>query len=468
MNIPRFTLILICLFFVTSSVAVEAQTSGVLFTVNNNADSVDATPGDRICADSLGQCTLRAAIQEANSNPAGYDVIIFAMPWPAVINLTLGSLTIAGTNKSIVGPGARRLSIQPGPGLGPFRLFAISGSNITIRGLSIKNANSGELLSGAAISTGDGTVQLTEVALLNNASGDNGGAIANNGNLTITRSLIAGNSCLRSGGAIYNAAGSNARITNSTITVNHTSGNGGAIWNAGSLLLVNNTISHNSAFASTHSIFSDPAGSINVLNTIIGSDVGSTLVTSLSGAFTSLGNNIVTDARTSTGFTNGVNSDQVSDGNIINPLLGNLADNGGQTDTRALLTGSTAINTGNSCVWNGNCVLPSGPPLRLFWDQRRGYLRGGIFDAVDIGAYEVSNGSSSGGSAFGLFPQNPPGRYLNSIAVFTNVSTNEKTYRVINLLGGFRSPQLGNEVHVLEYRTKRAPGLPPTILAFPD
>ncbi|MDQ3462326.1 MAG: CSLREA domain-containing protein, partial [Actinomycetota bacterium] len=35
--------------------------------VTTTDDSVDATPGDGECADSSGECSLRAAIQEANA-----------------------------------------------------------------------------------------------------------------------------------------------------------------------------------------------------------------------------------------------------------------------------------------------------------------------------------------------------------------------------------------------------------------
>src|SRR5689334_17002832 len=113
-------------------------------------------------------------------------------------------------------------------------------------------------------------------------------------------------------------AGSSAIISDSTLTEN-SAVNGGAIYNQGSLLLVNNTISHNSATNFGSSIVSAASGTINVLNTIVGMD---TAVSSLWGAFTSLGNNLIADARNSTGFTDGANGDQVSDNNAINPQLG--------------------------------------------------------------------------------------------------------------------------------------------------
>ena len=58
-------------------------------------------------------------------------------------------------------------------------------------------------------------------------------------------------------------------------------------------------------------------------------------------------------------------------GAAVNPLLGALANNGGQTDTRALAAGSPAINAGATC--------PS--------TDQRGVARDG---ACDIGAYEYS------------------------------------------------------------------------------
>jgi len=37
------------------------------FVVNSTVDAPDVNPGDGICADANGNCTLRAAIQEGNA-----------------------------------------------------------------------------------------------------------------------------------------------------------------------------------------------------------------------------------------------------------------------------------------------------------------------------------------------------------------------------------------------------------------
>ena len=44
------------------------------FEVNSTADAVDIAPGDGECETAAGECTLRAAIQEANAR-GGHDVI---------------------------------------------------------------------------------------------------------------------------------------------------------------------------------------------------------------------------------------------------------------------------------------------------------------------------------------------------------------------------------------------------------
>ena len=58
------------------------------FNVNSTNDTVDAAPGNGVCADAGGNCTLRAAIGEANSTAAVDTIILPAGTFP---------ITIAGT-----------------------------------------------------------------------------------------------------------------------------------------------------------------------------------------------------------------------------------------------------------------------------------------------------------------------------------------------------------------------------------
>ena len=87
--------------------AVVLTTAAATFTVNSAGDTPDASPGNGICADSGGNCTLRAAIQEANAL-AGADTINFAISGAGVHTITTGSslptitgaVTIDGTTQS--------------------------------------------------------------------------------------------------------------------------------------------------------------------------------------------------------------------------------------------------------------------------------------------------------------------------------------------------------------------------------
>lgn len=443
----------------------EAQTAvgERLFTVNDAGDSNDANVGDMACFDSNGKCTLRAAIQE--SNAFGFNVISFALPPASVINLTLGELLIEKP-LSIVGPGARRLTVQRNPLIATpsFRIFHIApdvSPRLVFRGFKVRNGNTdGD--GGAFFIESGNTVFISEMSFDNNSAA-HGGAIANAGILNLTRSLLNSNIATVSngaGGAVMNiGSGSSAVVSDSTF-VQNIGVNGGALYNQGNLLLVNNTLTQNSATAFGSNIVSAGSGTINVLNTIIGIVTSST-TTSLWGAFNSLGNNIVSDARNSTGFTNGVNNDQVSNDNSINPFLGNLADNGGQTDTLALMAGSPAIDNGNSCVKTATCSAPVPTGFRLNYDQRTGFSRQ-TGKSVDVGAFESGNTTISGSVTVVRFGFHP--RLSSSIIILTNPETNEKIYRPANPFGNYRFSGLNfGGVYILEVRSKRA-GLSSAIL----
>ncbi|PYT01519.1 MAG: hypothetical protein DMF63_01340 [Acidobacteria bacterium] len=433
--------------------SVQAQTPGKVFTVDFNGDSVDANVGDGVCRDAGSHCSLRAAIDEANADPKTLDAILFGLPDPSVIDLTLGELGIASPI-TIVGPGPRRLTVQRSfaPGTPDFRIFHVLGWGSTIRGMTIKNGRITGALFGGGIYVEDYcSLDLTEVSVVNNFA-LYGGGIANWGYVNVTRSLFAGNRGNNQGGAIYNIRfpARTFRITDSTVTGN-SAGVHGAISNDGTMLLVNDTITHNSADDLTTGIASYPEGTVTVLNSIIGSDTSPTL-TSLGGAFISLGNNIITDARNSNGFVNGVNNDQVSNNNAIDPLLGPLMNNGGQTDTRALLAGSPAINAGNNCISTGNCS--TNPPFRLNNDQRSGFARlNGA--AVDVGAFEHNSTPVTGiiSLSFGVFDR--PARFAGSIAVLTDTLTLEKRYASLNPFGNGAFPNLPLHVYIFEIKSKR-------------
>ena len=459
-------LLLAFIFTLSAASHINAQGTGALFVVNDSGDSMDASPGDGICADANGRCTLRAAIVESYADTQ-QNAIIFDLPQPAVINLILGELSVI-KSLEIVSPGARRLTVRRSTATGTpnFRIFHVPTGQTTlnIRGIAIRNGN--DTLGGGLYVESGTTVGLYDVAVSGNHA-TAGGGIANFGTLSILRSLINSNVADNQGGAITNATSApSLTITNSTLTDNSASF-GGAIDNGGSLLLINDTISRNSASLGSSGVFNNPLGTVQVLNTIIGRD-SSGGVPMIQGRFQSLGTNIVTDAHASTGFISGVNGDQISFDNSLDPLLGNLADNGGQTDTLASLAGSPAIGNANSCILNGRC-----PQLPLVFihgsmDQRR-YNRRGFTTTIDVGAFNQVDAFSVGLAtiAFGIFPRGSVGRYTNSPVILTNARTLEKRYSLVKPVGtvSFTSV-LTNDVYILEIKAKRSGVTSPQIFGF--
>jgi CSLREA domain-containing protein len=140
----------------TASAAVIAAGS-MTFTVNSTSDAADASIGDGICATSAGDCTLRAAINEANKH-AGPDTILFNILGTGVQTIQLasrlpslsdgsGGTTIDGYSQ----PGAQantdslvsnaKIMIQVrGNGNGGFDLLQITSAGNVIRGLATFNA----------------------------------------------------------------------------------------------------------------------------------------------------------------------------------------------------------------------------------------------------------------------------------------------------------------------------------------
>ncbi len=82
------------LFYMGLEAEIGAALPMATFTVNNNGDGNDATPGDGVCETATGNgiCTLRAAIHETNAL-SGADTIHFESAISVIMpNSTLPSL----------------------------------------------------------------------------------------------------------------------------------------------------------------------------------------------------------------------------------------------------------------------------------------------------------------------------------------------------------------------------------------
>jgi predicted outer membrane repeat protein len=345
----------------------------------------------------VDDCTLAAAIETGNVIAAngglGPVTINFA---PGLGGVILNTAVPTGLSISaalnIVGPGARVLTISGNNVARVFNITGGTGNIVNISGLTIANANSGSGVTGGGISN-SANLNLRDCAVLNNSGGSGGGA-ANLATMHVTECTFAGNQSTGNGGALRNVG--DLVVTNSTFN-NNTAVSSGAIASfvssgpAATLNIINCTISGNTASDTSSGtgggILNGNLSTATVSNTIVANNTAAT-GTDVSGPFTSGGHNLIRIGTGSTGFINGNNGDQVG---IPAGLDTTLQNNGGPTDTMALLSGSTAIN-------NGGANAPS--------TDQRGAARVG---ASDIGAFE-----------FGGIPPAPP-------TVTTNAATNVGT-----------------------------------------
>ena len=365
-----------------------------------------------------GPGSLRQALADAQSG----DTITFDPSLAGgTISLTSGKLVV-DKDLTITGPGADQLAIS---GNQTSTVFAVEPGNIvglvtlTIQGLTIRDGlsdNSQPYCNSGGIDN-QGTLTVNNVSFRNN-SGYTGGSICNHWRLTVNHSTFSGNSAASWGGGIFNY--SSLTINNSTFSDNSadrgggitTFGNatvnaslfrnnsattdGGGISSFVQLTVNNSTFSNNlsdsgsdiyisseagptSSLTVNNSTFRDNSftfgsiysliGDVKFKNSLITNSASAQNCSLIAGTFNAVGTNFGDDD-SCPGFTQAT-STQLN--------LGSLADNGGPTQTMALLPGNLAIDAATDCTdYNGNPVTT---------DQRGVSRPQGT--ACDVGAFEL-------------------------------------------------------------------------------
>jgi hypothetical protein len=291
-----------------------------------------------------------------------------------------GNATISGTSFS------GNLIIDFNGGVGG----AIASELGTINISSSTFTDNGDFLvvAGGGIYVNDTLSTINSSTFTTNDAEEGGGIYEDSDDtLAISGSTFDDNTAgLYGGGALINGA---AYISNSTFAANEAQ-DGGGIVVFQTLTLANCTISTNIGTDTSGAgggLYAN-SGNTTIYNTIIAlntlgddttpSDITGTLDTDLAAGQTPSSNNLIGTGG-SGGLTNGVT------GNIVgaNPDLGPLQNNGGSTDTMALLAGSPAIDAGNNALAldaNGNALTT---------DQRGPGFARIVNGVVDIGAYEA-------------------------------------------------------------------------------
>jgi hypothetical protein len=353
---------------------------------------------------------LRYCITHANSN-LGADVIEFSVTGTIYLTATLPTLT---SEIDIRGPGAKVLSVSAQVGAS-YRIFSMDTYQpVKISGVSIRKGSSG------IWNFGLGPVTISDVIVAENTSAYTGGGIYNAGRMTLLRSTVHFNRVISSwcqqpiyGGGIHNAfeltvidstiSGNLAHcisaprpaygggisnfhhlaIINSTVVGNESRAYvefdnfaaGGGIYNDGAAVIRDSTIADNTTGYSGGGISNEDR--LRLYNSIVAGNRACSYFScdvwdnDISGPIFSSGYNLIGDTTGGSGF-------EPTDLLNVDAGLNPLADNGGPTQTMALLPGSLAIDAGDP--------NPADPPE---WDQRGPGFPRIVNGRIDIGAFEV-------------------------------------------------------------------------------
>jgi CSLREA domain-containing protein len=380
-----------------------------------------------------GTCSLRDAITAANTKTAtngcaagtGNDTIQFSVTGTIALVDTLPQITDA--HLTINRPASPGITLDGGDKV---RVMIVQlGATVNINNLTIThgstpgNIGSGIYNNGGTLTVTHSTFSANQVAY---AGGDmvnvggmltvtnstfvqdgQGGIVNYGGTLTVTNSTFSVNRALMHA-AVSNVLEGTLTVSNSTFSGKGAGAGGGIFSNGGALTVTNSTFSgysvgiDNFTIGQTHGTVSVTNSTFSANNTAIHSDPG--LVTSIKstnlasssggncfGSITDAGYNISDDS--SCGF-NATGSHNNTDPEL-NPA--GFANNGGPTQTIALLPGSPAIDA----IPLANCNDQASPPNPIITDQR-GFPRPDAGEAnCDIGAYEVQDASFVPFAGFG-------------------------------------------------------------------
>jgi predicted outer membrane repeat protein len=374
--------------------------------------------------DDSGAGSLREAIGQANAQ-AGPDTITFNVTGTIDLASTLPAIS---DDLTIDGPGASELAISGEDtvrvlkvtsdvalnlsgvtvenGASPF----ISGDETAGKGGGIYNQNGTLTISestfssnsaafeGGAIYSLDGTLMVQDSTLFGNSSASQGGAISNTygtlmiqdstlsgnigkfggggirntyGTVTLQNSTLFGNSSDSQGGGIDTSFGT-VTVQNSTLSGNIGKFGGGGISNSyGPVTVQNSTLANNSASFGASGI-STAYNTVAIKNTIIANELEGENCAAVFSSISDDGGNLSSDGTCFTAETSQINVDPRLDPE-------GLKDNGGPTQTIALLPDSPAIDAAT-----GDC-----PDTDQRGVERPQDGNGDGTASCDIGAFEL-------------------------------------------------------------------------------
>ena len=274
-----------------------------------------------------------------------------------------------------------------------------------------------------------GTTIISDSTIKDNDGGELVGILIESGTATIERSIIANNQADYANSGVIIRSDATVDIINSTIA-NNRGRAGSGVLTGGTVNITNSTVANNSGGLNSGGI--QNFGTVTVTSSILADNFGtgpSGVVGDVSGdgEFISGGNNLVSNGDDAEGFVDGINGDIVgSNGDdfsnpqtdlLIDARLGELQDNGGTTETIALLDDSPAIDAGSN-------------PNNLSTDQRGEGFDRTVGGGTDIGAFEVQNADG------GQTPEPQPNNVLEGTKGKDTLDGTDKDELIFGFAGG--------------------------------
>jgi CSLREA domain-containing protein len=329
-----------------------------VFVVNTTADTHDAHLGDGLCADANGQCSLRAAVEEADNRPNATTTIVldpsrgtYALTLPAELDLSSTAtsfMTICSGTTACVAGGSRATVDATATNT---RAFAIeTNTYVTMQDLKITGGH------------GDSTI--------------NGAGIDIMGVATLDRVIVTGNTTSGSGGGIFvPTTATDASLIESSVITGNTAAKGGGIRSDHNISVSWSTISKNTSTTSSYGmgVMAAYGAQVSLDHTLLQNPGGPDCDAAGSplGTFVSSGYNLSQSAASVCGLGDTTSSD----------VSGTTAALGGDgyTLTSSPTAPNAAIDEGGTCSTQPD-----------FTRDVDGNLRANKGLACDIGGYEKS------------------------------------------------------------------------------
>jgi hypothetical protein len=293
-------------------------------------------------------CTLVDAITAANNDTAtggctagsGDDTLVLpaggTFTLTTVNNSTLNGATglpVVTSTITIAGHGS---TVERQAGAPAFRLLAVGAAgNLTGQDLVLQGGQSDTNTNGGAV-WNNGTLTLISSTISGNSANLRGGGIYNDGGtVTLTNSTLSGNTAGTEGGGLYTYFGA-VTLVNSTVSGNTAGTEGGGLYNfSATLNLVNSTVSGNTATTDGGGVY-NRGGTVSLVNSTV------------SGNTADQGGGVYNRQGTLT-----LNASTIS-GNSANPYGGGVFDfQGTVTLTNSTLSGNTAASQAGGMVTSG-------------------------------------------------------------------------------------------------------------------